>query len=99
MTILSEISIKKFAVDNKLDKKPVKIDQNPEEVFVQKPVAEGDKEDSFQKYTKLFKDHSLFNEYGELMMMSPPVVNPRIPDFYLRFNYFNFILGIDGQKV
>lgn len=77
LTILSESSIKKFAVDNKLDKKPVKVDektQNPEEIFIQKPAAEGDKEDLFLKYTKLFKDHQLFNEYGYLMMMSPPVV-------------------------
>ena len=76
LALLSESSIKKFAVDNKLDKKPVKTDdktQNPEEIFVQKPV-EADKENSFLKYTKLFKEHPLFNEYGQLMMMSPPVV-------------------------
>jgi len=74
LEILSEASIKKFAIDNKLDKKPAKAETLDQEGYVPKQV-EPEKEDLFFKYLKLFKEHPVFSEYGPLMMMCPAVVN------------------------
>ena len=79
--MLSEASIAKFAIDNKLEKKADKNDgvqDGPnEEINIAKGNADTDAQDSgkiFAKYSQLFKENSVFSEYGTLLHICPRVV-------------------------
>lgn len=76
--ILSEENIHKFASENKLEKKPElqeAIQEGiPDDFLIKNAKKQEDKEESFEKYKRLFAEHAVFSEYGPLFKICPFVV-------------------------